>query len=56
VLAGDACGIMRIHHFLEHWGIINFSIDPEQFIPPKHSLITPALKDELDDKIDELNN
>jgi len=23
-LAGDACSIMRIHAFLEHWGIINY--------------------------------
>lgn len=22
-LAGDACSIIRIHAFLEHWGIIN---------------------------------
>eukprot|EP00871_Galdieria_phlegrea_P001104 jgi/Galph1/1995/GphlegSOOS_G681.1 len=26
-LAGDACAIMRIHAFLEHWGLINFSVD-----------------------------
>lgn len=24
-LAGDACSIMRIHAFLEHWGIINYA-------------------------------
>jgi SWI/SNF related-matrix-associated actin-dependent regulator of chromatin subfamily C len=27
-LAGDVCGIFRIHAFLEHWGIINFNVDP----------------------------
>ena len=27
-LAGDACAIIRIHAFLEHWGLINFSFDP----------------------------
>lgn len=27
-LAGDVCSIMRIHAFLEHWGLINFSVDP----------------------------
>ncbi len=27
-LAGDVCSIMRIHAFLEHWGIINFNVDP----------------------------
>ncbi|EME31372.1 SWI/SNF related-matrix-associated actin-dependent regulator ofchromatin subfamily C [Galdieria sulphuraria] len=26
-LAGDACAIMRIHAFLEHWGLINYNID-----------------------------
>ncbi|EGR31581.1 swi snf and rsc complex subunit ssr2, putative [Ichthyophthirius multifiliis] len=29
-LAGDVCSILRIHAFLEHWGIINFSCDPKQ--------------------------
>lgn len=24
-LAGDACSIMKIHAFLEHWGIINYA-------------------------------
>ena len=27
-LAGDACSILRIHGFLEHWGIINFKVEP----------------------------
>ena len=27
-LCGDACGIIRIHGFLEHWGLINFNVDP----------------------------
>lgn len=27
-LAGDVCAIMRIHSFLEHWGLINFNVDP----------------------------
>jgi SWI/SNF related-matrix-associated actin-dependent regulator of chromatin subfamily C len=26
-LAGDACAIMKIHAFLEHWGLINFNLD-----------------------------
>lgn len=30
-LSGDACGISRIHKFLEHWGIINFNVDPETY-------------------------
>lgn len=29
-LAGDVCAIMRVHSFLEHWGLINYQvIDPE---------------------------
>ncbi|TFK72492.1 SWIRM-domain-containing protein [Pluteus cervinus] len=29
-LAGDVCGILRVHTFLEQWGLINYQIDPEQ--------------------------
>jgi hypothetical protein len=28
LLPGDACSIIRIHAFLERWGLINFHIDP----------------------------
>lgn len=28
-LPGDACSIIRIHAFLERWGLINFHIDPQ---------------------------
>lgn len=27
-LAGDACAIMRVHALLEHWGLINFNVEP----------------------------
>lgn len=27
-LAGDACAILRVHEFLEHWGLINFQVPP----------------------------
>jgi hypothetical protein len=27
-LTGDVCSIMRIHQFLEHWGLINYGVDP----------------------------
>jgi SWI/SNF related-matrix-associated actin-dependent regulator of chromatin subfamily C len=30
-LAGDACAIMRVHGFLEHWGLINFNVDPTTY-------------------------
>uniref|UniRef100_A0A060TB67 ARAD1D32604p n=1 Tax=Blastobotrys adeninivorans TaxID=409370 RepID=A0A060TB67_BLAAD len=29
-LSGDVCAIMRIHSFLEKWGLINYMVDPEQ--------------------------
>lgn len=28
-LAGDVCAIMRVHAFLEHWGLINYQVDPQ---------------------------
>ncbi|KAJ9062727.1 SWI/SNF and RSC complex subunit Ssr2 [Entomophthora muscae] len=28
-LAGDVCAIIRVHGFLEQWGLINYQIDPE---------------------------
>jgi len=30
-LSGDACGIIRIHAFLDHWGLINFNVDPSAY-------------------------
>lgn len=37
-LAGDVCGIFRIHAFLEHWGIINFNVDP--YLKPHKATMT----------------
>lgn len=37
-LAGDVCTLMRVHAFLEQWGLINYQIDPEtrpSFIGPQ---------------------
>lgn len=28
-LAGDVCAIMRIHAFLEQWGLINYQVDTD---------------------------
>ncbi|CAG8600506.1 8582_t:CDS:2 [Funneliformis caledonium] len=28
-LAGDVCAIIRIHAFLEQWGLINYQVDPD---------------------------
>lgn len=27
IIGGDCCSIIRVHHFLEHWGLINFFFD-----------------------------
>ncbi|KAK5628362.1 hypothetical protein RRF57_004077 [Xylaria bambusicola] len=29
-LAGDVCAIMRVHSFLEQWGLINYQVDADQ--------------------------
>jgi len=40
-LAGDVCAIMRVHAFLEQWGLINYQVDPDakprQMGPPPTS-------------------
>ena len=28
-LAGDVCAVMRVHAFLEQWGLINYQVDPQ---------------------------
>ena len=28
-MSGDACAIVRVHAFLERWGLINFNVQPE---------------------------
>uniref|UniRef100_A0A1A9WM73 SWIRM domain-containing protein n=1 Tax=Glossina brevipalpis TaxID=37001 RepID=A0A1A9WM73_9MUSC len=33
-LAGDVCAIMRVHAFLEQWGLINYQIDTELRLTP----------------------
>jgi len=43
-LAGDVGGILRIHSFLDHWGIINFCADP-QTKPHRMSLSRPEILD-----------
>ncbi|EAR84927.1 SWIRM domain protein (macronuclear) [Tetrahymena thermophila SB210] len=41
-LAGDVCAILRVHAFLEHWGIINFNCDPK-LTPQSILLSKPTL-------------
>ena len=33
-LAGDICSVIRVHAFLEHWGLINFNVS-SYLRPPK---------------------
>lgn len=49
-LAGDAYSIMRIHGFLDHWGIINFKVDPinkptNPFLPKAFNFKPPIYVD-----------
>ena len=47
-LAGDTCEIMRIHSFLEHWGIINFKLHQKfkpVFIPKAFNFKSPIYID-----------
>jgi hypothetical protein len=37
-LAGDVCTLMRVHAFLEMWGLINFQVEP-YYKPHKFSLL-----------------
>lgn len=49
-LSGDSCSILRVHTFLEHWGLINYACPeaapPPSFNPPPRPL--PVL--DIDDK------
>ena len=44
-LAADACTIVRIHGFLNHWGIINSQVDSDQY--SAKILPQPAIPDNL---------
>ena len=47
-LAGDTAAIMRIHGFLEHWGLINFKLNPKfkpNFIPKAFNFKSPIIID-----------
>ncbi|XP_048344509.1 SWI/SNF complex subunit SMARCC2 isoform X12 [Sphaerodactylus townsendi] len=39
-LAGDVCAIMRVHAFLEQWGLINYQVDAESRPTPMGPLPT----------------
>lgn len=40
-LSGDACAILRVHHFLEKHGLINFNVRPDEK-PLRKDLIRDA--------------
>ncbi|XP_071943281.1 SWI/SNF complex subunit SMARCC2-like isoform X2 [Antedon mediterranea] len=40
-LAGDVCAIMRVHAFLEQWGLINYQVDSENRPTPMGPSPTP---------------
>ena len=40
-LVGDACAIIRIHAFLEKYGLINFEVDPTSRPQPVYSVALP---------------
>ena len=47
-LPGDACAILRIHAFLEHWGLINFKLNQKfkpNFIPKAFNFKSPVYLD-----------
>ena len=55
-LPGDACAIIRIHAFLEHWGLINFKINQKFkpcFIPKAFNFKSPIY---IDTNLFMLNN
>ena len=56
-LPGDACAILRIHAFLEHWGLINFKqkIKP-CFIPKAFNFKSPIYVDIDSFMLDNSNN
>jgi len=45
-LSGDVCAILRVHAFLEKWGLINFNVSPD-LKPHKISLIKETTYDKV---------
>uniref|UniRef100_A0A8C9Z0T3 SWI/SNF related, matrix associated, actin dependent regulator of chromatin subfamily c member 2 n=1 Tax=Sander lucioperca TaxID=283035 RepID=A0A8C9Z0T3_SANLU len=58
-LTGDVCAIMRVHAFLEQWGLVNYQVDSESRplpppIPPQQPM--PNFADKGKDKAIDLQN
>jgi SWI/SNF related-matrix-associated actin-dependent regulator of chromatin subfamily C len=46
-LPGDVCSIIRLHAFLEHWGLINFNVDSHHFLKPPKLHLGASVSPEL---------
>ena len=60
-LSGDVCALLRLHRFLEQWGLINFKIDPKfkpnnNFVPKSFNYKSPIYIDSSTFIIDKDNN
>ncbi|KAL9537709.1 hypothetical protein MBANPS3_011541 [Mucor bainieri] len=51
-LTGDVCAILRVHSFLEQWGLINYQVDPEA----KTSSLSPPFDSQFKVVIDKVND
>ncbi|CAO0798362.1 unnamed protein product [Mucor circinelloides] len=50
-LTGDVCAILRVHSFLEQWGLINYQVDPEA----KTSSLSPPFDSQFKVVVDKVN-
>ena len=60
-LSGDVCAILRLHKFLEQWGLINFKFEPKfkpnnNFVPKSFNYKSPIYIDSTTFIIDKDNN
>ena len=46
-IAGDICAVIRLHAFLEHWGIINFNVSTFLRPPKLHLSSSDAVPQSL---------
>jgi SWI/SNF related-matrix-associated actin-dependent regulator of chromatin subfamily C len=47
-LAGDVCTVLRVHSFLEYWGLINFAVTPDILAPPPLTASKPTTQEATD--------
>ena len=60
-LSGDVCAILRLHRFLENWGLINFKLEPKykpnnNFVPKSFNYKAPIYIDSSSFIIENDNN